>query len=595
MIIYLLRRVNALRLLSIMSFVCIASVLYADERIISWNSDITVRQESSMRVVEQLTVMADGQQIRHGIIREFPTKYKNAFGLRYNTDFNVIAVLFDGNPVAYKAVDHMNGVRLYIGDKSQIVMPGRHVYTIAYDTNRQIGFFDGHDELYWNVTGLGWPFVIDAVHVQVHIPDTTLSGKKVAPDSLHVAGYTGSFGQKGQDYTGAITPDGVALCTSTRPLWPHEGLTIVVTWPKGVVQQQTHLWYYIRDNLHLLFLFLALLLLIGLYVFSYYVTRKSIQYGPIIPLFHPPADADPGSLRYILKMGYDSTCLASNIVHMAVRGLIIIEHVPARMFSKAHYVLKKRTDIQVVPTELEYRVLQTFFSRTDTFALKQDNAVAMSSAGELYTNNYERSYAIAYFRSNSEYVSIGAMITLGACLMSLLSVTQAYGDAWFWVLLVIQGIMHVSMHAVLPTYTQAGQKFEEEIEGFKMFLNTTEVERLKVIGTPPTKTPELFERYLPYAIAFGVEEQWSQQFASVFKELETIGHVYQPSWYYAGHAFIYADLFFLSSGLGRSLNDAVLEASRPISSSISSPGSSSGSGGGGYSGGGGGGGGGGGW
>ena len=66
---------------------------------------------------------------------------------------------------------------------------------------------------------------------------------------------------------------------------------------------------------------------------------------PIIPLFYPPQDADPGSLRYMLKMGYDSTCLASNIVHMAVRGLIVIEHVPAQMFSKAYYILKKRTDV----------------------------------------------------------------------------------------------------------------------------------------------------------------------------------------------------------------------------------------------------------
>ena len=68
--------------------------------------------------------MADGQQIRHGIIREFPTQYKNNFGFRYNAGFDVIEVLLDGNPVSYKAVDHMNGVRVYIGDKSQIVIAG---------------------------------------------------------------------------------------------------------------------------------------------------------------------------------------------------------------------------------------------------------------------------------------------------------------------------------------------------------------------------------------------------------------------------------------------------------------------------------------
>ena len=382
---------------------------------------------------------------------------------------------------------------------------------------------------------------------------------------------------------------------STRSLQPHEGLTIVVTWPKGIVQSQNNFWYYLKDNLHLLLLLLSLLVILGLYSWSYFSTRRCIKHGAVIPLFHPPHDADPGSLRYMLKMGYDSKCLASNIVYMAVRGLIFIEHVPGHLFSKVYYVLKKRTDFTGVPTELESRFMRACFSRSDTCPLTQENSAHVADAGNVLSNNYELSYAIPYFRSNSEYVSIGVMITALAALVSALSVTEAYTDAWFWVLLIIQGLMHGIMYAVLPTYTQDGQKFKEEAEGFKMFLSTTEAERLKVIGTPPTKTPELFERYLPYAIALDVEEQWSQQFASVFKELENVGHPYQPSWYNAGHVFMYSDLLFLSSGLGSSLNAAVQTASTPISSSISRPGSSSGSGGGGYSGGGGGGGGGGGW
>ena len=179
MIMNLLRRVNTLRVFSLLSCISVWLSVHANERIILWDSDVTVRQDSSMRVVEQLTVKADGRQISHGILREFPTRYKNSFGLRYNVGFNIIEVLLDGKPVAYKAVDQMNGVRVYIGDQKQIVSPGEHVYTITYDTSRQIGFFDTHDELYWNVTGLGWPFFIDLVTVRVHIPNTTLSGNNL--------------------------------------------------------------------------------------------------------------------------------------------------------------------------------------------------------------------------------------------------------------------------------------------------------------------------------------------------------------------------------------------------------------------------------
>jgi uncharacterized membrane protein len=29
---------------------------------------------------------------------------------------------------------------------------------------------------------------------------------------------------------------------------------------------------------------------------------------------------------------------------------------------------------------------------------------------------------------------------------------------------------------------------------------------------PPEKTPELLERYLPYALALGVQQEWAEQF-----------------------------------------------------------------------------------
>ncbi len=593
--IHVLRRVNALRLLSLAIVISFSFSMCAVERILSWDSDVTIRHDSSMRIIEQITVNAQGKQIKHGIKREFPTRYKDSWGFRYNVGFDLVEVLLDGKKVPYQRSDHINGICLYIGDQHHQVNPGTHHYTITYDTNRQLGFFENYDELHWNVTGLGWPFSIDAVKVHVHIPTTKLDGNKVSSDAVHAEAYTGTFGQKGQDYHVSVEPDGTVQFSMTRILWPHEGLTIVVNWPKGIVRQHYNFWYYMMDNLHLLILLLILILLCLWYAWVYFITRRRIKYGTVIPLFHPPYDADPGSLRYVLKMGYDRTCLASSIVHMAVRGLIIIEHVPGRLFSKAHYILKRRTDISVNPTEFESRFMSTCFGRSDTLALTKENQECLSLASNLLANNYERSYAIPYFNTNSDYVGIGGLITLIAALIAGFSVPQAYADVWFWLLVLAQLLVHGSMYVVLPTYTQAGQKFKEQVDGFKMFLTTTETERLKVIGTPPTKTPELFEKYLPYAIALDVEKQWSEQFASVFKELEYAGHPYQPVWYYAGHAFMYHDLMLLSTGLGNSLEGALSSALTPISSSISRPGSSSGSGGGGYSGGGGGGGGGGGW
>jgi uncharacterized membrane protein len=125
----------------------------------------------------------------------------------------------------------------------------------------------------------------------------------------------------------------------------------------------------------------------------------------------------------------------------------------------------------------------------------------------------------------------------------------------------------------------------DEIEGFKLYLSVAEQERLSILN-PPDKTPELFERYLPYALALDVENEWSEQFADVLAAAAG-GGGYQPAWY-SGTSWSRMGASTMASNLGNSFAGAISSASSP-------PGSSFGSGGGGSSGGGGGGGGGGGW
>jgi uncharacterized membrane protein YgcG len=137
-------------------------------------------------------------------------------------------------------------------------------------------------------------------------------------------------------------------------------------------------------------------------------------------------------------------------------------------------------------------------------------------------------------------------------------------------------------HWLLKAHTRAGRDLLGKIEGFRIFLRAVDGDRLNRL-MPPDKTPELFEKYLPYAIALDSEQAWAQQFSAVLEHAEqTTG--YSPAWY-VGSAF--ASAAFANSFSG--------SFSSAIAASTSSPGTSSGSGGGGFSGGGGGGGGGGGW
>ena len=130
-------------------------------------------------------------------------------------------------------------------------------------------------------------------------------------------------------------------------------------------------------------------------------------------------------------------------------------------------------------------------------------------------------------------------------------------------------------------YTKKGRNEQDHIDGLKMYIKTTELERMKIIGTPPTENPKLYEQYLPYAIALDVEKEWTNKFAPIFKKYEEAkGSTYRPHWYYGRH--------FSRHSFSSEFSSHIMKVGSP-------PGRYSGSGGRGSSGGGGGGGGGGGW
>jgi uncharacterized membrane protein YgcG len=148
--------------------------------------------------------------------------------------------------------------------------------------------------------------------------------------------------------------------------------------------------------------------------------------------------------------------------------------------------------------------------------------------------------------------------------------------------------VNILFYYLMKAPTESGRKLMDRLEGFRMYLGTAEEHRLNTLN-PPEHTPELFEKFLPYALALGVDQAWSEKFASTLAAVTATeeGGGYLPAWYHGPRLNRFNPAGF-SSSLGPSLAKAV-------SSSSSAPGSASGGGGGGSTGGGGGGGGGGGW
>lgn len=544
----------------------------AVERILDYASDIVVHPDASMTVTETITVQAEGNLIRRGIYRDFPTRYRDRFGNRYRVGFEVLSVRRDGDREAYHTEKKSNGVRVYMGRSDRFLEPGRYVYEIAYRTDRQLGYFESHDELYWNVTGNGWALPIENASASVTLPETVSMG------SVSIEGFTGPQGSRERNYTARVD-SGQAVIAANRPLGPGEGLTLVVSFPKGHVYEPTRgdrLRQLLYDNRGLAVAILGLLAVLAYLWFAWHRYGRDPEPGVIFPHYEPPPGYSPASARFIREMGYDDRTFASAVINLAVKGWLEI-----REDDDEHYVLT-RTAPGDDRSPGERELMDALFADGDVVEIKQDNHKRLSAAKSAHKKALKADYEKTYFFTNSLLLLPSLA---GATLMFLAIAATGSFRPLVLVPLALILIAHVVFYFLLKAPTRRGRAFMDKIEGFRSYLEVAEKQDLN-LRNPPEKTPELFERYLPFALALGVEQEWAEQFAEVFARLDGAGgNTYRPAWYH-GSSFGSGRMAQVAAGVGAGLSTAIASASTP-------PGSSSGSGG--FSGGGGGGGGGGGW
>lgn len=632
---------NNPRILLLLLAWLISCAAFADERILSFHSDITVFSNRVMEVRETIKVRAEGNEIKRGIYRDFPTDYRDRYGNNVRVDFGVVAVQRDGRAEAYFTQRRDNGVRVYIGSEDIFLRSGEYTYTLIYRTDRQLGFFEDRDELYWNVTGNGWVFAIDKASASVRLPAA------IPPESLHAEAYTGPSGSRARDYSAEVDPfEPVTHFVTTAPLRSQEGLTIVVTWPKGYIPEPTtqeQMDYLLADNQHLLYGLTGLLFLNIYYFLVWRRFGKDPEPGVIIPHYVPPPNYSPASARFISRMGYDHKTFAAALISLAVKGMISISS------KKSEFSLSRSAPAHEPPlSPCEKAIMKTLFNGQDTIALKNDNHEVISAAIEAHKQLLKKEYEKVYFLTNSLWIIPGVLLTIAAMtlIFLLVPVSTEVVAATLWLSVWSFGVGYLALRtytawkaansfmgyttAVLTTLfsipflavelfvlymlsswlsapmafimvatvatnfmyfhwlkapTLAGRRLLDRLEGFRLYLSVAEKDELK-FRYPPEKTPELFERYLPYALALDVEQPWAERFSRIFAELHGQGKDYHPDWYHGRH-WNHHDMGAFGKAVGSSLSSA-------ISSSSTAPGSSSGSDGG-SSGGGGGGGGGGGW
>jgi len=613
---------------------------HADERINHFWSDVQIRKDSSLDVTETIDVQAEHSQINHGIYRDFPTRYRSRAGGYMRVGFAFGGATLDGSNVPAKIESISNGVRIKIGDPDKYVDIGEHRFVIRYRATREIGRFKDYDELYWNATGNGWMFPIDVAEARIRLPEAVKFGQRAV--------YTGPQGSTASNAEVVDERPGDITFRTTQPLGPYEGLTVAVAFPKGVVadlSEGERAGNWLADYGPPLVGLLGLLGLIAFYYIAWKRAGRDPRAGTVVPIFAPPDDLSPAGMRYVVKMNADNRAFAAALVDMGVRGHIKMFEDEGGWFSGKTRSIERLDNPTPLPAD-EEAALRKLASINEIVEMKQKNHEKFSSAnsalsavlkgqydGKLFHRNlgwagsglllffaaiWLASAAVVAAINGTELwmvvVAVGAILvaallsplikgasTVGKCLFSLIGFLavavalaigfpifgQALASGW-WLPLVLPLLalpLVASAFWWISAPTTEGRKVLDHIAGFKQYLSITERERLDRM-TPPADTPELFEKYLPFAIALGVENRWAERFTAVLAAAAAQGQ--QGFAWYSGSGSPWSNPTGFADSMGSSLAST-------ISSASTAPGSSSGSGGGGSSGGGGGGGGGGGW
>lgn len=610
------------------------------ERIINFVSDVRIEKNGDLDVTETIRIVSLMQEIRHGIQRDFPTTYDSRFGQKTRTTFDPVSVSLDGREVPWERIALINGVRLRIGDPDKMLSPALHTYVIRYRTSRQIFYGKDSDELYWNATGNGWTFPIDKAEAIITLPSEKTFGARTSYTGPQ--GSTANAAEVADERPGRIVFRTTAPLGREEGLTISASFPKGVLDAPGTSRR---LSWWMQDWGAIAAAVLAFAGLIAFYIRLWADVGRNPRAGTIVPTFAPPDGLTPAAARYISRMKFDDRAYSAAIVDLGVKGHLHISQEEGGWFSKGTTTLRRTGTGTTGPlAEPERAMLAGLFGPSGTIELKQENHSVLRSARTSLEDGLKAAYEGSMFKTNQGWAWIGLGVIAGAMFfiaaiavmaggaggMVLLEngpfvAVAAFASAWWmrrrikvaeggarilaWTVLVLAiGIgvtsaigtifaaigggalvvltplvmLPVALTAFRWIYapTREGRAVMDRIAGFRQYLGIAEEDRLETMH-PPEKTPELFERYLPYAIALDVENRWAERFAGVLATAAATGAAAGTAGWYSGSDNFWNNPSSFAGSMGDSLASTVSSASTSPSSSGSSGGGSSGGGGGG--------------
>jgi uncharacterized membrane protein YgcG len=570
-------------LFSIAVFLFLVSTASARElRIEKFDAQITVLPNGTIDVTENITFRFIGHW--NGIYREIPVEYNTPQGMNYSLFLDVKGVTdSSGQSLKYESSRerHYRKLKIYVPNAESTTK----TIVIEYSVSDALRFFEDHDEFYWNITGDEWEVPIASASANITLP--------VGATGIRTNVFTGAYRSTGKQAEAEVVGNGVEVHT-TAPLGYHEGLTIAVAFDKGLVREATpveHAWLFLRSNWPL---FLPIVAFFGMF-WLWWTRGRDPRLRPITAQYEPPEQLTPSEVGTLIDNSVDMRDITAAIVDLAVRGYLTIEEkTKDSMLGLVHskdYVfhLKKSSGEWSSLKPHEQELLGGLFSgggqAGETVTLSELHNEFYKYLPGIKNRVFESLVSRGYYRRRPD--SVRTSYIAGGVVVGFLSIwgamplSRMLGMAPFP--FIIAGILTAAIICIfgwfMPARTIAGTRALEGILGFEDFLAHVESDRFNRM----IKTPEMFEKFLPFAMALGVEKNWSKAFQNIYTQ--------PPSWYQGGYGPSFYPYMFVNNLNSMSSQASSIMTSAPRSSGGSGFGGGDGGGssGGGFGGGGGGG------
>ena len=568
---------------ALLGFLCLFPADAKELRIEKFTAQIAVLPDSSVNVTESISAHFIGGPW-HGLYREIPIEYFTPQGMNYSLFLDVKRVTDgSGRDLRYESsrVRHYRKLKIFIDNADNSVQ----IINIQYAVSGALRFFDDHDEFYWNVTGDEWDVPVGNASASISLP--------VEARNIRANVFTGAYQSRARNAEVEVAGNGVEVRT-TVPLAYHEGLTVAVAFDKGAVKEPGAVEkaiQFLRSNWPLGIPVVVFFLMFYLW----WTSGRDPRLRSIAARYEPPDQLTPGEVGTLIDNAVDMRDITSTIVDLAVRGYLVIEeHKQDRMMglwkdTDYSFSLKKPRQEWTALKPHEQAVLDGIFdsgAAGETVSMSSLENNFYKNIPTIKNNIFASLVGRGYYRRRPDSVRSGyigaAVVIVFVSLWGATAGASKLGMAPlpFIVAGVLSGVAVLGFGWFMPARTVPGALALEGVLGFEDFLAHVESDRFNRM----IKTPQMFEKFLPFAMALGVEKNWSKAFEGILTQA--------PDWYRGG---VYGPQFYPTmfvSNLGAMSSQAsTVFASAPRSSGGSGFGGGGGGGssGGGFGGGGGGG------